>query len=64
MVSKHSSGNYKYNGLDRVDNNRGYEKDNIVPCCETCNKAKLQMSLGEFLNWIKRVYNYTFKKEN
>lgn len=27
-------------GLDRVDNNRGYAKDNVVPCCWTCNRVK------------------------
>ena len=46
----------KYNGIDRVDNNKGYIKDNCVPCCKTCNSAKLCMSQQEFFNWIKRVY--------
>ncbi len=27
-------------GIDRVDPERGYEKDNIVFCCFACNKAK------------------------
>jgi hypothetical protein len=27
-------------GLDRVDNARGYTRDNIVPCCALCNDAK------------------------
>jgi hypothetical protein len=27
-------------GLDRMDNSRGYEDDNTVPCCEECNAAK------------------------
>ena len=47
------------NGLDRKDNNSGYTMDNVVTCCETCNRAKLQMSENEFLNWIERVYKYS-----
>ena len=49
-------GLFYHNGIDRVDNNKGYTKDNVVPCCTTCNKAKLQMSKEEFLSWIGRVY--------
>ncbi len=28
-------------GADRVDNNKGHTKDNIVPCCRLCNTARL-----------------------
>lgn len=45
----------KFNGIDRLDNKRGYEIDNLVSCCDTCNKAKLAMSVDEFRNWIVRV---------
>ena len=27
----------KYNGVDRVDNLKGYVLNNCVPCCEKCN---------------------------
>ena len=27
-------------GLDRMDNTRGYELDNVIPCCVFCNKLK------------------------
>ncbi len=60
-------GSYTYNGLDRVDNEKGYELDNVTPCCETCNRAKLVMTREEFLNWVKQVYNHSFldiKREN
>ncbi len=33
----HSPSVYTYNGLDRVDNTKGYENENIVSCCEHCN---------------------------
>lgn len=46
---------YFYNGLDRVDNTKGYTKDNIVPCCKVCNRAKGSLTLIEFKNWIKQL---------
>lgn len=32
--------NEKGYSIDRVDNNRGYYNDNVVPCCGECNKHK------------------------
>lgn len=51
------AGSYTYNGLDRVDNSKGYMIDNIVPCCDMCNGAKSNYSLQEFQDWNERVYN-------
>ena len=48
---------FRYTGIDRVDNDRGYEKDNVVPCCETCNNSKRTLSLEEWKSWITRLYN-------
>ncbi len=44
-----------YNGIDRVDNNKGYSEDNIVSCCSHCNKAKHVLSVSEFKEWVNRV---------
>jgi hypothetical protein len=55
-------GTYIYNGIDRVDNKKGYAIDNVVACCETCNKAKRTMTLSEFIAWIDNVY--AFKKQH
>ena len=44
-----------YNGLDRVDNSRGYTTNNVVPCCFVCNRAKDTMSLEKFREWVFRV---------
>lgn len=49
-------GNYLHNGLDRVDNTVGYISTNVVPCCQFCNKAKLDRPVEEFLTWAKRIY--------
>lgn len=27
-------------GLDRIDNERGYSIDNVLPCCTTCNQTR------------------------
>lgn len=27
-------------GLDRVDNNKGYTEENVVPCCSSCNTTR------------------------
>lgn len=44
-----------YNGIDRVDNSRGYETGNVVSCCKVCNRAKDTMTKEDFLSWAKRV---------
>jgi len=58
-VAQKNTGAYTYNGLDRVDNSRGYVLDNVVPCCGRCNKMKSSMLKGEFLGHIKRIYDYS-----
>jgi hypothetical protein len=59
-AGKHSdfNGSIKYNGLDRVDNIRGYSMDNVVPCCKTCNVAKNNLSLVEFREWAERLCSH------
>lgn len=52
------NGEYLYNGIDRVDNTRGYTMDNVVPCCGVCNRAKLTMPIEEFKAWICRTYEH------
>jgi hypothetical protein len=55
---------FRYNGLDRIKslNDDGtkanHNKDNVVPCCKWCNYAKLDYTLEEFNNWIKRIQEY------
>lgn len=44
------------NGIDRVDNTRGYTSDNVVPCCVYCNKAKLDRTITDFKVWISHIY--------
>jgi hypothetical protein len=57
-----SSGEYIYNGIDRVDNAQGYLMGNVVPCCSVCNHAKKNMSYGEFMAWIARLTRFHAKR--
>lgn len=53
---KNNTGSYFFNGVDRVDSSIGYVIDNCVPCCWTCNRAKGNLSVKDFKEWIQRVY--------
>jgi len=55
---------YYYNGVDRLDNNKGYELDNVVSCCLTCNKAKSYMTYEDFNCWIDRLINVRNERRN
>ena len=49
------SGEFIYNGIDRIDSKLGYTLDNVVTCCEVCNRAKSDMSFDEFLSYLDRI---------
>jgi hypothetical protein len=63
--SHHKRWDFKFpmSGIDRVDSRKGYEKDNVVPCCTHCNRAKWDYDREDFLLWIKKVYNHQFRRE-
>lgn len=42
-ITKNCKEGYSYNGIDRVDNSKGYTIDNVVSCCKRCNTAKSNM---------------------
>lgn len=46
-----------YNGVDRIDSSGDYTIDNTVPCCKVCNRAKMDMSYADFIEWVKKIYN-------
>lgn len=54
--------NEEYNGIDRVDSNLPYIKDNCVSCCTMCNTMKLNYSTSEFTNHIQLIYNHFINK--
>lgn len=55
------SGDFIYSGIDRINNIIGYHIDNVVPCCRNCNRAKSNMTVAEFLEWINRIKNHEFQ---
>ena len=52
------AGEYRYNGIDRVDNFCGYEEKNVVSCCSICNHAKHTMGGDVFKNWILKASSH------
>jgi len=53
-----SSGGFKYSGIDRIDNTKGYTKGNCVSCCKRCNIFKSDMSYEEFIKHASRIISY------
>lgn len=51
-------GDYTFNGIDRIDNSKGYTMDNVAPCCKLCNYMKRGLSATEFLRHIKSIHNH------
>ena len=49
---------FPMSGIDRMDSSRGYEIDNVVPCCSYCNQAKWDHDVKDFLLWIEKVYSH------
>jgi hypothetical protein len=45
--------------LDRIDNNKGYHKDNVLPCCGACNKIRnTNLTVKEMEVAMKAVLQY------
>jgi hypothetical protein len=61
-VAKAFNGDFGYNGLDRIDNTKGYEPGNVVTCCFICNNAKRTLSVAEFMGWAKALYEHSILK--
>lgn len=59
---KVGSGEFLYNGLDRVDNSAGYLQENVVTCCARCNRMKNRMSKDEFFTLIHKISEMDFAK--
>src|ERR1051325_9754279 len=46
----------KRNGIDRVDNDKGYEPNNCVSCCTACNREKRNQPQSAFVENTRRRY--------
>ncbi len=47
--------------LDRVDSNKHYIITNVVACCKICNRAKSNMDVKDFIEWVNRANNHLQK---
>lgn len=50
-----NTGVHLYNGIDRVDNTKGYVQGNCVSCCKVCNRMKHAMTKEDFLAHIESI---------
>lgn len=50
------------NGIDRIDNKLGYTKCNCVTSCEHCNRAKMDLSIDKWNEWVKRFVKFNTKE--
>lgn len=60
---KQNNGSFKYTGIDRYDNTKGYIKGNCVPCCKTCNMMKGTMAVIEFKEKLETILKSEFWKK-
>lgn len=63
ICGKESKGEHR-NGIDRIDNDKGYTLDNVKPCCGECNYSKNDFKLQDYLNKSKEIYEYQNKTCN
>lgn len=45
-----------YNGIDRIDNTKGYILSNCAPCCMRCNYMKSDLFVDEFYLHIENIW--------
>lgn len=50
-----NSKNSHTSNLDRIDSNKNYVIDNVVPCCGICNKMKFDIPFEIFIKKIKAI---------
>lgn len=43
------------NGVDRLDNEKGYLHDNIIACCKICNAMKKDHTYKDFIEHIDKI---------
>jgi len=48
-------GDFRHNGIDRVDNTSGYVPGNTVSCCIVCNSMKRDFQEDVFLDRVRRI---------
>jgi hypothetical protein len=49
-------------GIDRIDNEKEYIKDNVIPCCSICNNMKNCLDIDIFIEKCRYINNYKNNK--
>jgi hypothetical protein len=52
-----NSGEYVYNGIDRISSDCGYVIGNVRAACRICNRMKVDYTENEFLSKIQEIYH-------
>lgn len=47
-----------YNGIDRINSSLNYDMDNCVASCRYCNQSKSNLSLRDWKEYLKRLFNH------
>ena len=45
-----------FNGVDRIDSQRGYVIGNVVACCSQCNTMKLDLTVEQFKEKVAKIH--------
>ena len=53
-----NSNSQHLNGIDRIDNNKGYYLDNVKSCCANCNYMKKNYVLEDVLNKFMQIHSF------
>jgi hypothetical protein len=61
----HYCGREGPNGADRIDNSKGYTIDNVLPCCITCNRIRMDnLTVEEMKVGMSAILEYRNKNTN
>lgn len=55
-IMRTQGGSIVYNGIDRIDNKKGYTYDNCVACNGEVNRMKSNLSYSQFIDICNSVY--------
>jgi hypothetical protein len=53
-----NSNSHHLNGIDRIDNNKGYSMDNVKSCCANCNYMKKNYILEDVFKKFMDIYSF------